>query len=208
MWSKVQAVLLAAVLAAGTGVFAQAAQKEKNPGGYQPEAGSQHPVTRAAQQAEEDRISREVRHQLLMLPYYSVFDDLGYKVEGNTVTLTGAVTEPWTKSDAAAAVKKVEGVEKVNDQVQVLAPSSMDDQIRRAEFRTIYGTPQLQKYSWYAVQGIHIIVQNGHVTLVGTVDSQADKDIAGLRANSVPDVFSVNNDLQVAGNGHTQQAKK
>lgn len=201
MRNRIQAFTLALVLAAGLG--SAVAQKTKP--GYTPDTGAKHATPQASQQADEDRISREVRHQLVMLPYYSVFDDLGYKVEGNTVTLVGAVTESWTKRDAEAAVKHVEGVDKVNNQIQLLPPSPFDDQTRRAEFRAIYGTPQLQKYGWYAVQGIHIIVDNGHVTLMGTVDNQADKDIAGLKANSVPNVFSVTNDLQVA---NREQAKK
>jgi hyperosmotically inducible protein len=197
MWSKIKAVALASVLVVGMGAFAQNSNKNA---GYKPDDQAKHVSPRAAQQADQDRISREVRHQLVMLPYYSVFDDLGYKVDGNTVTLYGATVEPGMKRDAEAAVKHIEGVEHVDNKIQELPPSPMDDQIRRAEFRAIYGTPQLQKYGWYAVQGIHIIVENGHVTLTGLVDSQSDKDMANLKANSVPNVFSVTNDLKVANN--------
>jgi hyperosmotically inducible protein len=204
MWSKVQVFALISVLALGMSATAQKSQKSSS--GYTPDGNAQHATPYGAQQAEQSRISREVRHQLVMLPYYSVFDDLGYKVEGNTVTLVGATITPGLKRDAEAAVKHIEGVEQVNDQIQELPPSPMDDQIRRAEFRAIYSTPQLQKYGWYAVQGIHIIVDNGHVTLTGVVDSQADKDLAKLKANSVPNVFSVTDDLQVAGSN--QQARK
>lgn len=203
MWSKIQAFSLAAILALGIG--SAAAQKLNQNSGYQPDTNG-HRIGPRGEQAEQDRISREVRHNLVMLPYYSVFDDLAYKVDGNTVTLYGAAVEPGLKRDAEGAVKHIEGVDKVNNEIKELPPSPMDDQIRRAEFRAIYGTPQLQKYGWYAVQGIHIIVDNGRVTLTGVVDNQADKDIAGLKANSVPNVFNVTNDIQVAGNN--QQARK
>jgi hyperosmotically inducible periplasmic protein len=143
------------------------------------------------------RISREVLHELLMNPYYSVFDNLAYKVEGNTVTLLGSVTQPRVKTDAEAAVKKIEGVDKVNNQIDVLPPSPMDDQIRRATYRAIYGSDGLSRYSMGAVPSIHIIVKNGHVQLVGVVDSEGDKNQAGIKANGVPNVFSVENDLQV-----------
>ena len=151
------------------------------------------------------RISREVLHELLMNPYYSVFDNLGYRVNGNTVTLVGSVLEPRTKEDAVASVKKIEGVDKVNDQVEVLPPSPMDDQIRRAEYRAVFGADGLSRYAMGAVPPIHIIVKGGHVQLVGVVDNQADKDQAGIRANSVPNVFSVENDLQVANSTTAQK---
>jgi hyperosmotically inducible protein len=153
------------------------------------------------------RISREVLHDLLMNPWYSVFDDLEYKVEGNTVTLMGAVVDPSVKSDADASVKKIEGVDKVNDQIKVLPPSPMDDQIRRAEYRSIFGFDGLSKYSWGAVPPIHIVVDNGRVTLTGFVDNEADKNAAGIRANSVPGVFGVTNNLQVVAGGN-KTAKK
>jgi hyperosmotically inducible protein len=148
--------------------------------------------------AAESRIAREVRHQLLMLPYYGVFDDLAFRVDGNTVTLLGAVTRPTLKSDAEAAVKRVEGVEKVINQIEVLPLSPMDDRIRMAEYRAIYGDPALStRYGFRSIPPIHIIVKNGHVTLEGVVANQADKDLINVRANSVPGVFSVTNNLQV-----------
>jgi hyperosmotically inducible protein len=143
------------------------------------------------------RISREVMHELLMDPYYSVFDDLAYRVDGNTVTLMGEVVDPVTKSDAEAGVKKIEGVDKVNDQIQVLPPSGMDNQIRHAEYRAIFGSDGLSRYAMGAVPPIHIVVKSGHVKLVGVVDNEADKNMAGIKANSVPNVFSVENDLRV-----------
>ena len=149
---------------------------------------------------DEARIARQVRHQLLMLPYYGVFDDLAFRVDGSTVTLLGAVTRPTLKSDAEAAVKRVEGVERVVNDIEVLPPSPMDDQIRMAEYRAIYGDPAIAtRYGYRALPPIHIIVKNGHVSLEGVVANKADKDLIGIRANGVPNVFSVKNDLQVVG---------
>ena len=145
----------------------------------------------------EDRVAREVRHELVMLPYYGVFDNLAFRVNDGTVTLLGQVTRPTLKSDAANVVKRIEGVDRVENQIQVLPLSPMDDKSRLAEYRAIYSEPSLQKYALQAVPPIHIIVDNGKVTLEGVVDSQADKDLAKLRANGVPGVFSVTNNLRV-----------
>ncbi len=143
------------------------------------------------------RIIQEVHHQLVMLPYYGVFDNLSYKVDGSTVTLLGQVTRPTLKSDAGNVVKKIEGVEKVNNDIEVLPLSPMDDRIRIAEYHAIYRQPGLEQYALRAVPTIHIIVKNGHVTLVGAVANQGDKNRAGIVANSVPGVFSVTNNLIV-----------
>ena len=94
----------------------------------------------------ESWLTKEVRHQLVLLPFYSVFDNLQYKVEGSKVVLIGQVVRPVVKSDAGAAVKHIEGVTEVDNQIQVLPPAPMDDQIRRAEFRAIYGSSTLQMY--------------------------------------------------------------
>ncbi len=134
-----------------------------------------------------------------MVPWYTVFDILQYSVTGNDVTLTGEVTNPTLKSDAENAVKHIEGVEKVNNQIEVLPLSQMDDQIRRAEYRAVYSQGTLSRYGLGSLQSIHIIVKGGHVTLEGTVDRQADKDEAGIFAKGVPDVFSVTNNLVVSG---------
>src|SRR5215470_16183581 len=144
------------------------------------------------------RIQREVRHELLMLPYLDVFDNLAYKVDGYNVTLLGQVTRPTLKSDAENVVKKIEGVEKVDNQVEVLPPSPMDDQLRRRLYRAIYGYPNLQKYALGVQQPIRIIVKNGNVTLEGVVDNEGDKNVAGIRAKGVPGIFNVTNNLQVA----------
>lgn len=148
----------------------------------------------------ENRIVREVRHQLVMLPYYGVFDDLAFKADGGTVTLMGAVTRPTLKSDAENVVKRIEGVTQVVNEIKVLPPSPMDDQIRRAVYRAIYGDPSLSiRYGFRAVPSIHIIVESGHVTLEGVVANETDKNLANLRANGVARVFSVTNELQVEG---------
>jgi hyperosmotically inducible protein len=142
-------------------------------------------------------LEREVRHQLVLLPYYSIFDDFSFRVDGTTVTLMGQVVRPTLKSDAENVVKRIEGVDKVINKIEVLPLSSFDDRSRRAEYRAIYGDPSLERYALQAVGPIHIIVNNGHVTLKGVVANAMDKNIAGIRANGVPGVFSVDNQLQV-----------
>jgi len=142
-------------------------------------------------------LASQVRHELVMLPYYSVFDDLNYKVENGVVTLSGAVTQPVVKDDAARAVKHLAGVTQVVNNIRVLPLSTFDNRIRLAEYRSIYGFGGLYRYGLGTQPSIHIIVDNGHVTLVGVVDNQADKNIANIRANTVPGVFSVTNDLRV-----------
>ena len=147
---------------------------------------------------DETSIAREVRHQLVTLPHYGVFDDLAFRVDGSTVTLLGAVTQPVTKSDAERSVKHLEGVTHVVNNIEVLPLSPFDDQIRRAEFRAIYGDPALSdRYGYRAIPSIHIIVKNGHVTLEGVVANQFDKNLINTKANVVPNVFSVTNNLLV-----------
>ena len=147
-----------------------------------------------------ERIIREVRHELLMLPYFGVFDNIAYKVDGYNVTLMGQVTRPTLKSDAENVVKKIEGVEHVDNKIEVLPTSPNDDRLRLALFQAIYGYPPLQKYALGVQKPIRIIVKNGHVTLEGVVDNEGDKNIANIRANGVPGVFSVTNNLQVVKN--------
>jgi len=143
------------------------------------------------------RIIREVRHELVLLPWYSVFDNLAYKVEGDRVTLLGQVVRPVLKSDAEAVVKRIEGVAKVVNNIEVLPLSPNDDRIRRAVYRAIYGNSVLERYALQAVPPIHIIVKGGHVTLVGVVANQADKNVAEIQAKSVSGVFSVDSKLTV-----------
>ena len=145
----------------------------------------------------QDRITREVRHELLMLPYFGVFDSIAFKVEGSTVTLLGQVVRPSLKSDAENALKHIEGVEKVDNQIEVLPPSPMDDGLRIRLYREIYGYPALEKYALGVQKPIRIIVKNGRVALEGVVDSEGDKNLAGMRANTVPGIFQVTNNLQV-----------
>jgi hyperosmotically inducible protein len=145
----------------------------------------------------QERITREVRHELLMLPYFGVFDYIAFKVDGGTVTLLGQVVRPSLKSDAENSIKHIEGVEKVDNQIEVLPPSPTDDGLRIRLYRAIYGYPSLEKYALGVQKPIRIIVKMGRVALEGVVDNDSDKNLAGLRANTVPGIFSVTNNLQV-----------
>jgi hyperosmotically inducible protein len=152
----------------------------------------------ALNQKAYERIVKEVRHELVMLPYYGVFDNLSYKVDPDgTVILIGQVARPTLKSDSENVVKKIEGVEKVVNNIEVLPTSFNDDRIRRDVYRAIYGNSVLSPYQMRAVPPIHIIVKNGHVTLEGAVARSMDKQIAGVQANGVSGVFSVDNNLLV-----------
>ena len=156
----------------------------------------------------QDKLVREVRHELIMLPYYNVFDNLTFGINGRTVTLNGQVVQPVTKSDAENAVKHIEGVEKVVNNIEILPPSSGDDRIRRRAYETIYSYGPLFKYSNMAVPPIHIIVRNGRITLEGVVDSESDKNYAGVRANQVPGTFQVTNNLRVIPSTNESKSKK
>jgi hyperosmotically inducible periplasmic protein len=147
-----------------------------------------------------ERLAKQVRHQLVMLPWYSVFDNLAFRIDRDKVTLLGQVTRPVLRSDAETAVKRIEGVASVKNDIEVLPLSPMDDQLRRAEFRAIYGEAGMQRYANQPIPAIHIIVKNGNVTLEGVVDGEMDRNLANLRANQVPNVFSVKNNLVVAAN--------
>ena len=142
-------------------------------------------------------IEREVRHELITLPYYGIFDNLAYRVDGSVVTLFGHVARPTLKHDAEARVKEIEGVDRVINEIEVLPLSPNDDRIRRAVYAAVYSKEPLQRYAMGAVPPIHIIVKNGNVTLVGFVANESDKNIAGIAANGVSGVFSVTNNLQV-----------
>ena len=168
------------------------------------------------------RIAREVQHRLLSLPRYAVFDSLSFGIRGRTLILEGFASRPILKSDAEGAVKSIPGIDKVENQIQVLPPSMMDDRIRAALYRRIYTQPSLRKYTSSSVgfgrapsiaraaggitqdpplgyNAIHIIVNNGHVTLTGVVNNESDATIANMQANSTPGIFSVDNALQIAG---------
>jgi hyperosmotically inducible protein len=147
---------------------------------------------------DQSKLVKEVRHELLSLPYFGVFDDLGFSVNGGQVTLMGAVTRPTLKSDAENVVKRIEGVTSVVNNIEVLPLSPNDDHIRRATYRAIYGDSSLgTRYGFQAIPSIHIIVKNGNVRLEGVVANEMDKTIAGMRANGVPGVFGVENALTV-----------
>jgi hyperosmotically inducible periplasmic protein len=156
-----------------------------------------------------ERIYKEVHHELVMLPYYGVFDNLAYKVDNDgTVTLVGQVARPTLKSDAENVVKKIEGVDKVVNDLEVLPTSINDDRIRKATYRAIYGNSVLSPYQMRAVPPIHIIVKNGNVTLEGVVSRAMDKQIAGVQANAVSGVFSVTNNLVVEQDDSKKDTKK
>ena len=145
-----------------------------------------------------ESLDKRVKHELNMLPYVNAFDYMTFTVDAdNNVTLSGEVTNPVLKSDAANVVKRVEGVEHVDNQIKVLPVSFFDNGLRLRLYRTIYGYGPLQRYALGVQKPIRIIVENGHVTLMGVVDSEMDKNIAGLRANGVPGIFSVDNQLRV-----------
>jgi hyperosmotically inducible periplasmic protein len=147
----------------------------------------------------DERISREVRHELLMLPYYSVFDDLRYSVSNGSVQLTGEVNDGALREEAEKSVKRIEGVTSVTNNIQVLPPSPMDDRLRREVARSVFNAGGLSRYGWEAAPSIHVIVKNGHVRLVGVVGSEGDKDLAGMQARQVPGVLGdVSNELVVA----------
>jgi BON domain len=144
-------------------------------------------------------LEQKVSHELSMLPYYGVFDNLSFRVDGDKVTLFGQVAQPVLKLDAEYAVKHIEGVRHVDDQIEVLPLSSFDNQIRFRTYRAIYGFGPLNRYVLGAHPSIHIIVKNGNVTLTGMVANSMDRNLAYARANSVPGTFSVTNELHVEG---------
>lgn len=151
------------------------------------------------------RIIREIRHELVTLPFYNVFDHLAFQVDPNgKVVLMGSVTRPTLKSSAENVVKGIEGVEGIDNRIAVLPVSPNDDRLRLAAYRAIYGQPGLDRYAFRAVPTIHIIVNNGDVTLEGAVATAADKNLAGIKANGVSGVFSVKNNLRVDNEGANQ----
>ena len=142
----------------------------------------------------------EVRHQLVMLPYYGVFDNLEFRLDGDTVVLSGQVTRPTLKADAERVVKRLESVSKVVNNIEVLPVGGHDDDIRIAAYRAIFSRPGLDRYAHRAVPPIHIIVKNGNITLVGVVANEGDKNLAGIAAKGVSGAFNVENKLTVERN--------
>jgi hyperosmotically inducible protein len=153
----------------------------------------------ASQASVQAYLIKEVRHELVMLPYYNLFDWLEYEVQTDgTVILRGQVISPTLKADAESAMKRIEGVKQVVNQIEFLPLSPNDGRIRRAVYRAIYNENlALFRYALQVVPSIHIIVKNGNVTLKGVVDSQADSDLANIKARGVPDVFEVKNERSV-----------
>lgn len=172
------------------------------PAGFADKQDKNHQDAFIAGDPNQTEIAKKVRHELVMLPYYGIFDDLAFKLDGGTVTLLGQVVRPTLKDDAGRVVKRIAGVTQVVNNIEVLPNSPMDDQIRRAAYRAIYGDPSIStRYGFRAVPSIHIIVKNGHITLEGVVANEGDKNLIGIRANGVPNVFSVTNSLQVENEG-------
>ena len=145
------------------------------------------------------RIVKEVRHQILMLHDFGVFDNIAFKLNGCDVILVGQVSRPLLKSEAERVVKKIEGVERVDNRIDVLPVSPNDDRLRRDVFNAIYRYGPLEHYGVGSNRPIHIIVNRGHVILEGVVDREMDKNLAGIRASGVFGVFSVQNNLVVPG---------
>ena len=160
-------------------------------------ATAQHRPSREAMARTTERITRQVRHELLMLPWYSVFDNLEFRVQGSTVMLTGQVIHGSLKSGAERAARRVEGVERVENRIEILPPFSSDDRIRAAVYRAIYSQTGFTKYAIQPVPPIHIIVRAGRVMLAGVVDNETDRNLAYIAASGVPGTFEVTNHLRV-----------
>ena len=153
-------------------------------------------VTGRDQGLNEQQIMKKVRKELVTLPYYGVFDNLAYQVEGSTVTLYGQVVRPSTRKDAEHRVSRIEGVERVINRIEVLPLSPFDDSIRSRTYRSLFDTGGLYRYFMGANPSIHIVVNGGHVTLEGVVANDGDRRLAYLIASGVPNVFSVTNNLR------------
>ena len=156
-------------------------------------------LAQGAQDATNPQLSKRVRRELVTLPYYGVFDNLAYSIDGGTVTLFGEVVRPSTRSDAEGRVKRIPGVTRVVNNIKVLPLSRFDDDIRRATYRSIAGMGGLYRYLQGVNPSLHIVVDRGHVTLEGVVSGSGDRTLAYMAANRVPGVFSVKNNLRVEG---------
>lgn len=156
-----------------------------------------HSQAGAVSDRTQAQMEKEVRHEILMLPYFDVFDNIEFRVDGAKVTLLGQVTRPTLKNDAGNVVKRIEGVQNVSNDIEVLPVSQNDDRLRIALYRSIYGYSALQRYALPVIKPIRIVVKNGHVTLEGVVSNEADKNLVKLRANGVSGVFSVTNNLRL-----------
>jgi hyperosmotically inducible protein len=152
----------------------------------------------SSRDASDAQTQNKVRKELVTLPYYGVFDNLAYQVDGNTVTLYGQVVRPITRRDAERRVARIEGIDRVINNIEVLPVSGFDDSIRARTYRAVFRSGSLYRYAMGANPSIHIVVKGGHVTLEGVVSSQMDSQLAYMAANGVPGVFSVTNNLHVA----------
>jgi osmotically-inducible protein OsmY len=188
-------VIAVVILAAAVSAVAAAAQSTQPPAASQQGGEMQ---SQALTPQEQAKLVNGVRHALIMLPYYGVFDSLAFRLQGRTVILEGQVLTSSLKPDAAAAVKKVEGVDQVVNNIKVLNAGALDDRIRHEVYRAIYNYGPLFKYANMPNPPIRIIVQNARVTLEGVVDNETDKGLCTMRVNQVPDVLSVTNNLAVA----------
>jgi hyperosmotically inducible protein len=200
---KVYEVVTVVVLLTGLGVMAVAQAVTPAPQGQavsnQPAAGNQNQMSSDAMSPEvQAKLVNGVRHAILMLPYFGVFDNLAFRLQGRTVILEGQVLRASLKPDAERAVKKVEGVDNVINKIEVLPPGPMDQSIREAVRQAIYSYGPLFKYSNNPIPPIRIIVKSARVTLEGVVNNETDKGLCTLRANQVPDVLSVTNNLRVS----------
>ncbi len=155
----------------------------------------------SGQQGENYATLREIRKKLVTLPYYGVFDNLAYKLEGDTVILYGQVVRPSTRKDAERRVRKIEGIEQVVNKIEVLPLSGFDDRIRVRAFRALFRTGGLYRYAAGVNPAIHIIVKGGHITLEGVVANKTDSQLAYFAVNGVPEVFSVTNNLRIEEKG-------
>jgi hyperosmotically inducible periplasmic protein len=153
--------------------------------------------TQGNEDSSRNPIAEEVRHQLITLPYYTVFDNLDFRVAVDTVTLLGQVTRPVLKSAAERAVEQIKEVGRVYNQIEVLPPSTEDDRMRLAVYGATYAQPNLSQYATQAVAPVHIIVERGNVTLEGTVDMSMDKAEFFTQTSGVPGVVSVTDRLRV-----------
>ena len=158
----------------------------------------QHTSTQTStQEKSTSPVEREIHHQLLLLPYYSVFDNLEFSLSGSKVILVGQVVRPTLKANAEAAVKSIEGVVTVDNRIEVLPVSAADDDLRAAIYRAVFEDDELKKYGSETLPTLHILVKNGHVSLAGFVDSEGDKNLAATRTRGVANVGAVRNDLAV-----------
>jgi hyperosmotically inducible periplasmic protein len=166
-------------------------------------AGAKGALPSKSQTDARTRVIQEIRHELVTLPYYGVFDWIDFELKpDNTVVLRGQVVRPTMKSDAEARLRNISGVSKVINEIEVLPPSPEDDRLRTALYRAIYGSDSpLFRYATQAIPSIHIIVKNGRALLKGVVDSKSDADLANIRARGVPGLFEVKNELQIVGAG-------